>query len=85
VCCCTPIFPNGVAVRPEELNMLLRPLLTCAVLCAFALTSIETLLPWTSLVWFVAFENLKPADLNDGFQAIRIVRVADEKSALYAL
>jgi hypothetical protein len=34
-CCCAPIFPKGVAVHPEELNKLLRPLLTCVVLCAF--------------------------------------------------
>jgi hypothetical protein len=31
---------KGCAVRPKELNMMFRPLLTCVVLCAFALTSI---------------------------------------------
>jgi hypothetical protein len=44
VCCWTPIFPKGVAVHPEELNKMFRPLLTCVVCCVFALTSKETLL-----------------------------------------
>jgi hypothetical protein len=37
------------------------------------------------VVWYVFFQDLEPADVNDGFHAVRIVRVADEKAALTAL
>jgi hypothetical protein len=33
-------------------------------------------------VWNVAFEDLEPADLENGIRAIRIVRVAGEKPIL---
>jgi hypothetical protein len=82
VCCGTLIFPKDLAVNPEELNKVFCPLINCVVLYAFALTSIETLLPLSPLVWYVAFKNLEPVDLNDGFNAIMIVRAAGEKLAL---
>jgi hypothetical protein len=41
-CDCAPIFPEGVAVRPEEVNKFVRPLLACVVLRASA--PIEALL-----------------------------------------
>jgi hypothetical protein len=42
-----PIFPEGVAVIPEELNKFFRPLLACIVLLAFSPLSysIEAFLP----------------------------------------
>jgi hypothetical protein len=41
----TPLFPESVAVRPEELNEFFLPLLACIVLRALAPTPIEALLP----------------------------------------
>jgi hypothetical protein len=43
------------------------------------------LLPSGPLFWYVSFENLEPADLDDGVSAIRIVRVAGEKPDLDTL
>jgi hypothetical protein len=40
----TDLFKGCGCVSLEELDKLFRPLLTCVVLCEFALTSIETLL-----------------------------------------
>jgi hypothetical protein len=59
VCDCALIFPEGVAVRPEELNDFFRPLLS--------------------------IEDSEPADLDDGFNAIRIVCVGGEKPILDTL
>jgi hypothetical protein len=85
VCSCTPIFPQGVAVHPEELDKLFRPLLACTLFLAVTLSSVEGLLPFSPIIWYVSFEDLKPADLDDHFNAIRIVRVAGEKAALDTL
>jgi hypothetical protein len=72
VCDCAPLFPEGVAVRPEELNEFFRPLLACVVLRGLAPAPLEALLLQRPLFWNVSFENLEPADLFDGFNAIRI-------------
>jgi hypothetical protein len=44
VCNCAPVFPEGVAVPPEELNKFFRPLLPCVVLRAVASAPVEDLL-----------------------------------------
>jgi hypothetical protein len=44
VCDCAPLFPEGVAVRPEELNEFFRPLLACVVLRGLAPAPVEALL-----------------------------------------
>ena len=49
-------------------------MLGCVVLRALAPAPIKALLPWSTC------ENLEPADLDDGFNAIRIV-LAGEKPA----
>ncbi len=71
-------------MRPEELNEFFRPLLACVVLRGLAAAPLEALLLQRPLFWNVSFENLEPADLFDGFNAIRIVCVADEKPVLDA-
>jgi hypothetical protein len=43
LCDCASVFPEGVAVRPEELNKFFRPLLTCVVLSAVASAPVEDL------------------------------------------
>jgi hypothetical protein len=44
VCDCAPLFPEGVTVRPEELNKVFRPLLACVVLRGLTLAPVEALL-----------------------------------------
>jgi hypothetical protein len=66
VCECAPVFPEGVAVRPEELNRFFRPLIACVVLRAVASAPIEALLFLSPLFWYVTFADLKPVDWNDG-------------------
>jgi hypothetical protein len=51
----------------------------------FSLAPEETLLQSVPLVWNVAFEDLKPADLVCRIRAFRIVRVASEKPILDTL
>jgi hypothetical protein len=83
MCNFTPIFPQGSTVRPEELDKFFRPPLACVVL--FTLSSIESLLPRSPVVWYVSFEDLEPANLGGCFDAVGIVRVAGEKPVLNAL
>jgi hypothetical protein len=70
-------LPQGVDVHPEEVYKLFHPLLM--------LSSVEGLLPFSPIVWYVSFGDLKQADLDDYFNAIRIVRVAGEKQPLDTL
>jgi hypothetical protein len=44
VCDCAPLFPEGVTVRPEELNEFFYPLLACVVLRGLALAPINSIL-----------------------------------------
>jgi hypothetical protein len=85
VCGCTPIFPQVVAVHPEELDKSFRPLLACTLLLALTLSSVEGLLPFSPIVWYVFLKDVKPADSDDYFNAIRIVRGAGLKLALDTL
>jgi hypothetical protein len=44
-------------VHPEELDRLFHPRLACILL-------LEELLPFSPIVWYVSFEDLKPVDLD---------------------
>jgi hypothetical protein len=82
---CALVFPGGVAVRPEELNQFLRPLPACLVLCAAASAPVEALLFRSPLFLYITFEDFKAADVYDGDNAFRILRVAGEKPVLGTL
>jgi hypothetical protein len=51
VCGCTPIFPAGMTLRPEECNKLARPSFACIVSCVESLVAEKLRLCYTPLIW----------------------------------
>jgi hypothetical protein len=61
VCGYTPIFPSGMALRPEECYKLARPSFACIISCAKSLRSEEKRLAYIPLV---GNHNLEPFHLD---------------------
>jgi hypothetical protein len=47
----TPIFPEGMALRPEESDKVARPSFACIVSCVESLVAGKLRLCYTPLIW----------------------------------